>query len=106
MKSNDIRVDKLMNMKKSLILVFLFLLSFTSVKASEQKSYEIPRTEVIPIKDTQSNRQYELYIKLPEDYGKNSDKKYPVIYFTDAVWHIELLSAVTEYQMEDAHPRR
>lgn len=90
-----------MNMKKSLILVFLFSLPLIGAEASEKNSYEISGTQLLPIQDTQSDRQYELYIKLPENYGKNSDKKYPVIYFTDAEWHIELLSAATAYQMEE-----
>ena len=90
-----------MNMKKSLILVFLFLLPFTIVKASEQKSYEIPRTEIIPIKNTETGGQDKLYIKLPEGYVENKDKKYPVIYFTDPVQHIEILSAATALLMDD-----
>ena len=77
------------------------MLPIISAKASEPESFELPRTEVIPIQDTQSNKQYELYIKLPEGYEKNSDKKYPVIYFTDAVWHIEMLSAATASLMEE-----
>lgn len=88
-----------MNMKKSLSLVFLFLLPFISVEASEYKSLELPRVQVIPIHDTQSDRQYELYIKLPEGYSENNDVKYPVVYFTDAMWQVEMLSASTEYLM-------
>lgn len=88
-------------MKKSLILVFLFLLPFISVEATERKSYEMPGTQVIPIQDAQSGGQYELYIKLPEGYLENNDAKYPVIYFTDAVWHIEILSASTQFLMEE-----
>ncbi|WOH37413.1 alpha/beta hydrolase-fold protein [Thalassotalea fonticola] len=90
-----------MNMKQSLILVFLFLLPFISAKASEQKLYEIPRTQVVPIKNTDTGGQYELYIKLPEGYVENKTAQYPVIYFTDAVWHIEMLSAATSFLMED-----
>lgn len=92
-------------MKQSLILIGLFLLLYTSLSstnASEPESYEMPRTQVIPIQDSKSKGQYELYIKLPEDYSKNSDKVYPVVYYTDAVWHIEILSASTEYIIEDA----
>ena len=74
---------------------------FTSIKASEHKLFEIPGTRVLPIEDTRAGRQYELYIKLPESYSKNSDVKYPVIYFTDAMWHFEILSASTAYLMED-----
>jgi hypothetical protein len=95
-----------MNMKKSLILIFLFLLPFINVDASAQDlykmpAYQMPGTQVIPIKDTQSNKQYELLIKLPENYAENKNKKYPVIYFTDAVWHIELLSSASFFMMED-----
>ena len=71
------------------------------LEASEHKSLELPAIQVIPIQDTQSDKQYELYIKLPESYSKNEDKTYPVIYFTDAMFHVELLSAATEYIMED-----
>lgn len=80
-------------MKK--ILVFLFLLPFFNIGASEHKLYSMPGTQVIPIKDTISNKQYELFIKLPDNYAKNKDKNYPVVYFTDAVEHIELLSSAS-----------
>ena len=80
-------------MKK--ILVFLFLLPFFNVGASEHKLYSMPGTQVVPIKDTISNKQYELLIKLPASYEKNKDKSYPVIYFTDAVEHIALLSSAS-----------
>jgi len=86
-------------MKK--ILVFLFLLPFFNVGANEHKLYSMPGTQVIPIKDTISNKQYELLIKLPDDYAKNKDKNYPVVYFTDAVEHIELLSSASYMIMED-----
>jgi len=80
-------------MKK--ILVFLFLLPLFNVGANEHKLYSMPGTQVVPIKDTVSNKQYELLIKLPASYEKNKDKNYPVIYFTDAVEHIELLSSAS-----------
>jgi predicted alpha/beta superfamily hydrolase len=95
-----LRVRDLMNMKN--ILAGLFLLPFLTVMASGTSDFTLPKIQVQPIKDTQADRQYELYVKLPEGYSENKDKAYPVIYFTDAMWHIELLSAATEYLMEDA----
>ncbi|MFC6633140.1 alpha/beta hydrolase [Microbulbifer taiwanensis] len=92
---------KLISMKKTLISIFLLLLPFVNVKAVAQKPYELPRVQVVPIEDAKSGGQYELYIKLPEGYGRSNDIEYPVIYFTDAVWHIELLSASTEFLMEN-----
>lgn len=88
-------------MFKQLIFASLFLLPSLTLHANQDNSYKMPRTEVIPIKDTQRNRQYELYIKLPESYASNTEQTYPVIYFTDAVWHIDILSASTAFLMED-----
>jgi len=91
-----------MNISKVLVPICLLLLPFFTVQASETSEFKLPRIHVAPIKDTQGDRQYELYIKLPEEYAKSKDKTYPVIYFTDALWHIELLSASTEFLMEEA----
>ncbi|MBC8755013.1 serine hydrolase [Kordia sp. YSTF-M3] len=73
---------------------------FTSNK--ERTSLVSPQIQVIPIKDTKTERNYELYIELPEDYAENNTKTYPVLYYTDAVWHREILSACQEYILEDA----
>ncbi|UII75840.1 serine hydrolase [Flagellimonas sp. HMM57] len=64
-------------------------------------SLVLPQIQVVPIKETKTERNYELYIELPEDYDENPDKKYPVLYYTDAVWHREMLSGATEYILED-----
>lgn len=90
-----------MNIRKSLLLFVVFLMPYITVWANESERYQIPSTQVIAIADTQANKQYELLIKLPESYQENKDKTYPVIYFTDAVWHIELLSSISAFMMED-----
>ncbi|WP_459209218.1 alpha/beta hydrolase-fold protein [Aquimarina rhabdastrellae] len=100
-------------MKTTKIILLIYAISLNVVFAQEfiknndahtlPKSYlKFPHTEVIPIKETKTNRQYELYVELPEGYTKNKDKQYPVIYYTDALWHVELLSGAAEYIMEDA----
>ncbi|MEL7006560.1 MAG: alpha/beta hydrolase-fold protein, partial [Bacteroidota bacterium] len=72
-------------------------------KQSTNKSYlELPKIKVIPIQDTGNDRAYELYVKLPEKYSESPDVNYPVIYYTDAMWHVEMLSGAAEYIMEDA----
>lgn len=76
--------------------------SFSTESSAELAAYAMPRTQVVPIKDSRNGRQYELYIKLPEEYEENKDTAYPVIYITDAAWHLEILSASTEYMLEDA----
>ncbi|MDY8136018.1 alpha/beta hydrolase-fold protein [Aquimarina sp. 2201CG5-10] len=92
-------------MKTTKLLLIIYVISFHTVFAQEniKKSYlELPKTEVIPIKDTKTNRQYELYVELPEGYSENNDTQYPVIYYTDAMWHVEILSGSAEYIMEEA----
>jgi len=95
-------------MKTTKLLILICVLSLNTVYAQESiandntaKAYEMPGTQVIPIKDNISNKQYELLIKLPDNYEKNKDKNYPVIYFTDAVEHIELLSSASYMIMKD-----
>ena len=83
------------------IVLAIFAQSFATVHAEELRAYKMPRTLIHPIKDTASDSQYELYIKLPESYSEKTNQRYPVIYFTDAVWTIEMLSSVTEFVMED-----
>ena len=82
--------------------VVLMLLAFAGFAVAEQKAYETPRTQVVPIKDSNTGRQYELYVRLPEDYADTADTPYPVIYATDAAWHMEMLSGSTEYLMQNA----
>ncbi|WP_405206563.1 serine hydrolase [Aquimarina sp. LLG6339-5] len=86
----------------SLIILFLAIINigFTQ-ENSKGASLVVPQIQVVPIKDTQTERNYELYIELPEDYAENPNKKYPVLYYTDAMWHLEMLSGATEYMLED-----
>lgn len=95
-------------MKIKLSLLLLIILVANSVFAQKNETsidgfspLELPKTRVIPIKDSKTARNYELYIKLPADYSKNKNKTYPVLYYTDAMWHFEMLSGATEYMLDD-----
>ncbi|MDW3647639.1 MAG: serine hydrolase [Bacteroidia bacterium] len=99
-------------MKALAILLLASIMALNPVFAQEngaeesasnegKSSLELPQIQLIPIQDSQTGRNYDLYIKLPESYSENKDTKYPVIYYTDAFWHVEILSASTEYMLED-----
>ncbi len=96
--------------KSLFIFSFTIIASLSSLLAQERGSeeheqrsnLELPNIKVILIKDTQNDRQYELYIKLPEKYAESGNKKHPVIYYADAIWHVEMLSGSAEYILEDA----
>ncbi|MBT1064149.1 alpha/beta hydrolase [Bowmanella sp. Y26] len=89
-------------MKTTYLRVLSCLLLILVGATAYAKPLVLPQIQVIPIKASATERQYELLIKLPGNYAENSDKAYPVIYFTDALWHVELLSASTFFQMEDS----
>jgi len=76
----------------------LLFITFPST-STEVNSFKIPRTNVIEIKDLQSERIYPLFIKLPKSYHKNNDKTYPVIYLTDAPYSFQIVSGATRYPM-------
>ncbi len=94
---------------KNVCFALTLIISLTPVFAQKNNSnttqkscLELPRIKVIPITETKTGRHYDLYVKLPEGYSENNGKKHPVIYYTDAMWHVEILSGSAEYIMEDA----
>ncbi len=101
-------------MKNKTGLLLLILLMITNTAFAQEKSVKeflsdkegsslvVPQIQVVPIKDTNTERNYELYIELPEDYAENPpNKTYPVLYYTDAKWHLEILSSCQEFILED-----
>ncbi|MEQ9467411.1 MAG: alpha/beta hydrolase-fold protein [Ekhidna sp.] len=90
------------------LLLIATILPFDAALAQGQNepqntfpNWENTNIQVIPIQDSKTGRNYELYVELPEDYSENNDKTYPVLYYTDAAWHLEVLSAGQEYILED-----
>ena len=78
----------------------LILISFTQVvEAQNISSFEIPRSSVIDIKDSISDRVYPIFIKLPASYKRNNTKSYPVIYLTDAWYSFQIVSGATRFPM-------
>ncbi|MEX2962170.1 alpha/beta hydrolase [Microbulbifer sp. TYP-18] len=78
------------------ILLVFFLPVLGHVKSNEP--FEIPRSTTIPITDAIQDRDYELFIKLSKSY-ESSNKKYPVIYLTDAMYTFQIVSGATRYPM-------
>lgn len=54
----------------------------------------IPRSEVRQLHSTATGRDYDLYIRLPDDYEKYPKVKYPVLYVLDGQWDFKLLDAI------------
>ncbi|MCC1485064.1 hypothetical protein [Winogradskyella immobilis] len=98
-------------MKITKLFIFICVISLSVVYAQENRAnnktetivnLELSKIQVVPIKDIKNDRQYELYIKLPEGYSENVYVNYPVIYYTDALWHVEILSGSADFLAKDA----
>lgn len=87
-----------MNTKEKIFFICLILFSSCSI-AGKLNSFEIPRSSVVEIKDTENGLIYPLFIKLPKSYEKNNSKNYPVIYLTDAWYAFQIISGSTRYPM-------
>lgn len=81
------------------ILFTLLVITSARVTALESTPFQIPRSNVVEIKDPASQRVYPLFIKLPRTYSKNDNKVYPVIYLTDAFYSFQIVSGATRYPM-------
>lgn len=89
-----------MTLKEFSVAVILFL--GLACATANAKPLELPAIQVVDIEDSSTGREYELYIKLPEDYDPKGEKIHPVIYIADALWHIEIISGSIEYLVKDA----
>ncbi|MDQ2077129.1 alpha/beta hydrolase [Marinimicrobium sp. ABcell2] len=59
--------------------------------------YQMPNTESKILRDENTKREYELYIKLPEDYSENVN--YPVIYLTDSWYTFPVVAGSVQVPM-------
>ncbi|BBN80550.1 esterase [Pseudoalteromonas sp. A25] len=88
-------------MKSNVLIALFSLLPFFALYANEYQPVSMAGTQMVPIQDSKNNRQYALYIKLPKSYSTETAKRYPVLYFTDALWHMELLSGASYFLLEE-----
>ena len=89
-------------MKTTRLFLWMLFFGTQAITVQGQTNLVLPKIEVIPIQDTENDRQYELYVKLPEGYAENDSVLFPVLYYTDALWHVESMSSAAEYIMEQA----
>ncbi|WP_256943030.1 alpha/beta hydrolase [Achromobacter xylosoxidans] len=58
--------------------------STPKIQAGEGRPYEIADSEVWDVPDPVSGRGYQVYVALPPSYAKQPQRRYPVLYVTDA----------------------
>lgn len=78
------------------VVICLFALLPLSASAIEQSSstgFELPHTHKL-VMESSSGTPYELVISLPASYKNSPNKRYPILYYTDAQWDAPLLSSI------------
>jgi len=55
-----------------------------AVQRGGGQAYELLGTEVWDVPDPATGRSYQLFVSLPPSYGKEPQRRYPVLYVTDA----------------------
>lgn len=76
--------------------LLLFLLTFSPWASTlAQEHFQVNKgTEFVQMHSKQTGRDYTLLINLPQSYADNPDKKYPILYYTDAQWDASLISPI------------
>jgi len=68
--------------------------SVPKVQPGEGRPYEIADSEVWDVPDPVSRRGYQVFVALPPSYGKELQRKYPVLYVTDADYAFPIIRQI------------
>jgi uncharacterized protein len=80
----------------TIALLFLLVYPVTLLaQTGKNLAFELPRTQVIEIQDTGTERFYELHVQLPLNYSV--DKKYSVVYMTDSLYTFPIVTGAARY---------
>lgn len=69
--------------------------SAAKIQPGEGRPYEIADSEVWDVPDPVSHRGYQVFVALPPSYGKEPQRRYPVLYVTDADYAFPILRQIS-----------
>ena len=78
---------------------FVFLICSLFSFAVFGEPYDIPRSNVVTLVEKPTSRVYPLYIQIPRSYHSQKEKRYPVIYITDAPYAFPIAAGATRFPM-------
>jgi len=86
----------------SLVISFVCILALSACTSGAPSSaastpyprVSIPGSEIRQLHSKETGRDYDLYIRLPDDSEKYPKVKYPVLYLLDAQWDFKLLDSI------------
>lgn len=68
--------------------------SAVKTQAGEGRPYEVAGSEVWDVPDPVSGRGYQVFVALPPSYAKEPQRKYPVLYVTDADYAFPIIRQI------------
>lgn len=77
-----------------LAVVLSAALALASDTAPSYPPHTIPGSELRVLPVNRAGRHYQLSVGLPASYGKETTRRYPVVYVTDGYWDFEKLDAI------------
>jgi predicted alpha/beta superfamily hydrolase len=86
--------------KPSVVALVLLALALPAGPASAQASrpafppHTIGNSQLRVLPPTSAGRHYQLHIGLPASYAKETTRRYPVVYVTDAYWDFQKIDAI------------
>lgn len=78
------------------LIAFNVLLTSGSMAAetASHPPHTIENSQLRVLPKNAAGRQYQLHVGLPASYGKETNKRYPVVYVTDGYWDFEKLRVI------------
>ncbi len=72
-------------MKRFLTILGLVMSTVTHADTS-YPPYSLPGTQLRALPATEQGRRYQLHVHLPASFARDPQRRYPVLYVTDAYW--------------------
>jgi len=77
-------------MKRFLTILGLVMSTVTHADTS-YPPYSLPGTQLRDLPATEQGRRYQLHVHLPASFSREPQRRYPVLYVTDAYWDFATL---------------
>jgi len=78
------------------LLVFMLPAGLVAAQASQPAfpPHTIGNSQLRVLAPTSADRHYQLHIGLPASYAKETTRRYPVVFVTDAYWDFQKIDAI------------
>jgi uncharacterized protein len=79
--------------------VLSLLISACGQQAPDKSAQTLPRvtlpgSELRQLASSFTGRDYDIYVRLPDEYAQSQAKKYPVLYVLDGQWDFKLMDSI------------